>query len=332
MIDNKQTISHPLVVKGVRVEYESCVAVNDVSLLIESGMILGLLGPNGAGKTSLMKAIAGLIETTYGEIYICGASLEDERSKALSVLGFQPDIPPIYEDVSVYEFLELFASAYGVPRERRDSKIEGLLHKVKLFEKRDESVGNLSRGMKQRIFLAKTLISDPTLIILDEPASGLDPIARREFVELIRMLSKEGRAIILSSHILEELNTVCDALCVMSKGIVLDQGRLEEVRHRLNPPIEVEVKLLTNLQGAFSYLQRQFVDQKEYMSNLTLEDEHITFHLSSSGDSYGGVSVSQQRSAEILNALVQEGYTPHHFNVREANLQDIFLQLSGGEQ
>jgi ABC-2 type transport system ATP-binding protein len=328
--------SHPLIVKGVRVEYESIVAVDHADLTIESGMILGLLGPNGAGKTSLMNAIVGLVEATYGEVYICGYSLQDDRAQALSSVGFQPDIPPIYEDLTVGEFLTLFASAYGLPVEVRAGRVDEVLKVVGLLESKDALAGGLSRGMRQRVFLAKTLIPDPQLLILDEPASGLDPIARHEFVHLLRQLAERGKAIVLSSHILEELNTVCDALCVMSKGIILDQGRLGEVRERIAPPTEIVLRLLNGPSPAIqSWLEREFIKENKVLSALreTAEGYDLSLYRESSRDvtlkTPDDEAQDQARTcATLLKSIVDAGHSPTHFQVKEASLQDLFLKLS----
>lgn len=341
-------MSEPILsIKRVRVEYESVVAVDQLSLDVEAGTILGLLGPNGAGKSSLMKAIAGLVEVTSGEIMIGGFSLVDDRPRALGLLGFQPDIPPVYEDLSVYDFLTLFASAYGIASERRDGRVRDVLRAVKLEEKADHPTGGLSRGMTQRLFLAKTLIPDPPLLVLDEPASGLDPVARHEFATLLRELSARGKAIVLSSHILEELNHVCDSLCVMARGEVIDSGRLSEVRARLNPPLELRVELLSERLGT------QLAGSGERWSGArTLIESHFGDSVIEIVEDASGYSAKinaallpqdelktpdtplepsdlvARRTAALIKALVNEGHEPTQVYTREADLQDIFLQLA----
>ena len=311
-----------LSIDQVRVEYESVVAVNQVSLTVEPGMILGLLGPNGAGKSSLMKAIAGLVEVTSGHISICGHSLFDNRATALAMLGFQPDIPPTYEDLSVLEFLTLFASAYGIPKDKRFPRILEVLTLVRLEEKLNHPTGGLSRGMMQRMFLAKTLIPDPPLLILDEPASGLDPIARQEFADLIKALGDQGKAVVLSSHVLEELNNVCDSLCVMSRGEILDSGKIEDVRKRLNPPVKLHLQLLDPMTSATSQLiQNQLQGMVETIEEQSSE-YIITLNVSELSQPINEVT------AQLLKTLINEGRSPAQCYVREANLQDLFLQLA----
>ena len=317
-----------LEVKKLRVEFDELVAVNDVSIQVYPGMICGLLGPNGAGKTTLMSCIAGLIEATYGEIIINSHSLYESRSLALSELGFQPDVPPMPDGLSVYEFLELFASAYALRPSIRKSRIDELLSLVKLTDHRDAPADSLSRGMRQRLFLAKTMLPAPQLMVLDEPASGLDPLARRDLAELIKELAKQGVAIVISSHVLEELNGVCDSLAVMARGKVLDQGRIEEVRARLKPPPEIELKFLEGVNA-----QVEGALQQHYGSRLLALDPL--------GEPQVGYVARLHREADVaesadfssdLKSLIEGGLSPTHFAPREANLQDLFLALTDREE
>ena len=296
--------------------------INSCSVNVERGEIVSILGPNGAGKSSLMKAIAGLVEVTSGHISICGHSLFDNRATALAMLGFQPDIPPTYEDLSVLEFLTLFASAYGIPKDKRFPRILEVLTLVRLEEKLNHPTGGLSRGMMQRMFLAKTLIPDPPLLILDEPASGLDPIARQEFADLIKALGDQGKAVVLSSHVLEELNNVCDSLCVMSRGEILDSGKIEDVRKRLNPPVKLHLQLLDPMTSATSQLiQNQLQGMVETIEEQSSE-YIITLNVSELSQPINEVT------AQLLKTLINEGRSPAQCYVREANLQDLFLQLA----
>ena len=306
----------------VRVEYESIVAVNQVSLTVEPGMILGLLGPNGAGKTSLMSAIAGLVEVTSGEISICGTSLFSDRATALTMLGFQPDIPPIYPDLSVREFLTIFASAYGIPKAQRLPRIIEVLERVRLKDKLDHPTGGLSRGMMQRMFLAKTLIPDPPLLVLDEPASGLDPIARQELADLIKDLGAQGKAVVISSHVLEELNNVCDALCVMSRGEILDSGKIADVRRRLNPPTELHLEFVRLHSSATEQLIRAHLSEMVDSITEVPSGYLITLNTSELNQPINEVT------AQLLKTLIDAGYAPAQCYIREANLQDLFLRLA----
>ena len=313
-----------LELRSIRVEYDQLVAVKDVSLTVYPGMIFGLLGPNGAGKTSLMSCVAGLVEATYGEVLINGLSLHDQRAEALASLGFQPDVPPMAEGLTVYEFLELFASAYGLKPSIRAERIESLLALVKLMEHRDAYAQGLSRGMRQRLFLAKTMLPSPRLMILDEPASGLDPMSRRDLAELIKRLAKEGVAVVISSHVLEELNGVCDSLAVMANGEVLDQGRIEEVRARLNPPPELELRFLEGVSEESERRVRGYFGAR--LETLTALGEPAMGYRVQLRSDRGGLS--PDLLATDLKGLIASGLSPTHFVAHEANLQDIFLTLA----
>jgi ABC-2 type transport system ATP-binding protein len=316
--------SPALELRALRVEYDQLVAVKDVSLKIYPGMIFGLLGPNGAGKTSLMSCVAGLVEATYGEVLINGLSLHDQRAEALASLGFQPDVPPMAEGLTVYEFLELFASAYGLKPSIRAERIESLLALVKLTEHRSAYAQGLSRGMRQRLFLAKTMLPSPRLMILDEPASGLDPMSRRDLAELIKRLAKEGVAVVISSHVLEELNGVCDSLAVMANGEVLDQGRIEEVRARLNPPPELELRFLEGVSEECERRVRGYFGAR--LQSLTALGEPAVGYRAQLHAEEG--ALGPERLATDLKGLITAGLSPTRFVAREANLQDIFLTLA----
>jgi len=317
-------LSPALELNGLRVEYDQLVAVNDVSIKVYPGMIFGLLGPNGAGKTSLMSCVAGLIEATYGEVLINGYSLYEQRAEALASLGFQPDVPPMSDGLTVYEFLELFASAYGLREELRAQRIEELLELVKLTSHRDALAQSLSRGMRQRLFLAKTMLPAPRLMILDEPASGLDPMARRDLAGLIRELAQQGVAVVISSHVLEELNGVCDSLAVMSRGVVLDQGSIDEVRSRLNPPPELELGFLEGVNERLqSQLSEHFGPRLLKIEPLGSPQTGYVIHLKQSE-----APLKPEALAAELKALLELGLSPTRFAAREANLQELFLALA----
>ena len=174
---------------------------HDLSLDVEPGEVCGLIGPNGAGKTTTMRAMIGLIEPTYGEIEIMGVDVRERPEDVCRVVGFMPDFPPVYEDLLVWEFVDLFAASYGIDRHRRPAAVGRYIELVGLTAKRQAMVGGLSRGMRQRLMLAKTLVAEPKVLLLDEPASGVDPQGRIEFKNILRRLGEEGKTILISSHI-----------------------------------------------------------------------------------------------------------------------------------
>jgi ABC-2 type transport system ATP-binding protein len=304
-----------LSVEQLRVDYEDLTAVDDVSFSVEAGMVYGLIGPNGAGKTSIIRVIAALLEPTYGAVRVAGIDVLDSPQEALRQVGFMPDFPPLYEDLTVREFLALFASAYGLEAGKRRSRIDELLEQVQLTEKADTAAGSLSRGMKQRLFLAKTLLHDPKVLLLDEPASGLDPLARLDLRDVIINLGKQGKAVLVSSHILAEMADFCNSVGIMERGKMLVSGRIDEILKQIQPGLTVAVRLLaaddrlgTALGGAAG------------VSQIQLDGEKATFKLA------GGAP----EAAALLKKLIEEGFAVADYHEVAGNLQDIFLQVSTG--
>ena len=189
-------------VRDLRVDYETVCAVRDLSLEVGPGEVCGLIGPNGAGKTTTMRAMIGLIEPTYGEIELAGVDMRERPRDACRAVGFMPDFPPMYDDLMCWEFLDLFAASYSVPRPGRRGVVDRALTTVGLAEKRTAMIVELSRGMRQRLMLAKTLIPGPQVLMLDEPASGLDPQGRIDLKNVLKALAAEGKTVLVSSHIL----------------------------------------------------------------------------------------------------------------------------------
>ena len=192
-------------IRDLKVDYGDVVAVEGLSFDAKAGEIYGLIGPNGAGKTTTIRAIAPLLEPTYGEIMVKGNSAIHEPEKVRGSLGYMPDFPPVYGDLKVAEFVELFAAAYGLSGERQASEVSRCLADTNLEDKRDILCNTLSRGMKQRALLAKTLVHDPPVLLLDEPAANLDPRARIDLRNLLKKLAAQGKTILVSSHVLSEL-------------------------------------------------------------------------------------------------------------------------------
>ncbi len=220
-------------IRDLRVDYDDVCAVHDLSLDVEPGEVCGLIGPNGAGKTTTMRAMIGLIEPTYGEIEIMGVDVRERPEAVYRVVGFMPDFPPVYEDLLVWEFVDLFAASYGVDRHRRPAAVGRYIELVGLTAKRQAMVGGLSRGMRQRLMLAKTLVAEPKVLLLDEPASGVDPQGRIDLKNILRRLGEEGKTILISSHILTEMNEFCTSVAIMERGSLVISGRIEDVNQRV---------------------------------------------------------------------------------------------------
>jgi len=234
-------------VENLIVDFENVTACKNISFHVFTGDIFGLVGPNGAGKTTTLKVLATLLKPTHGKITINGFDLEKQTLQIRKIIGFMPDFSPVYEEMKVWEFLELYASAYGIETYKRKERIESELHMVNLMTKKDAFIGELSRGMKQRLVLAKTLLPRPQILLLDEPASGLDPLARKELSEILQNLGNEGKTIIISSHILTELADFCTAAGIMEKGKMIKWGKLENLSDIPADTVCVELNTFKNL-------------------------------------------------------------------------------------
>jgi len=220
--------------RDLRVDYEHFTAVHDLTLRVPAGQVFGLVGPNGAGKTSTFRVLASLMQPTYGEVILSGVDVLEDKETARRLIGYMPDLAPVPRDLKCGEFLRFYARAYGLGNARQCSaRADECLEEVALTDCKNHWCHKLSRGQTQRLVLAKTMLHAPKVLILDEPASGLDPLARRELRATLRKLASQGATIFISSHILTELAEMCTSLCVMSRGKLLASGTVEEVRTQL---------------------------------------------------------------------------------------------------
>ena len=234
--------SSALVASRLTRRYGDFTAVADFSLAVPAGAVYGLIGPNGAGKTTSLRMLATLLPPTSGEAWVCGASIFAESGRVRCSLGFMPDFFGVYPELKVGEYLDFYAACHGVPADERARTIRDLLDLVDLIDKQDAYVEGLSRGMQQRLGLARALVHDPAVLLLDEPASGLDPRARLELREVVRELGRMGKAVLISSHILAELADLCTHVAIMDRGRVLVDGPIDVVSRRLDGgrPVRVE--------------------------------------------------------------------------------------------
>ncbi len=300
--------------------YGKLTAVEGLALHVERGAIYGFVGPNGAGKTTTMRILTTLLAPTRGEAYINGYSVTEQPREVRRVVGYMPDFFGIYGDMKVWEYLDFFAACYDVPRHARARLVGDLLTLVDLAHRRDDMIEHLSRGMRQRLSLARTLIHDPHVLILDEPASGLDPRARIEVREQLVELARMGKTIFFSSHILADVAEICTHLGIIEKGRLVAQGTVEEVRRRLLPTREITVALLGDVARAKEALQH--VDGVEAIDDLPREGERQRLRVAFSGDD-AGVSA-------LLRALVERGVAVVHFAEETHDLETMFMRATKG--
>jgi ABC-2 type transport system ATP-binding protein len=302
-------------VKDLKIHYGDFVAVDRLTFGVEKGSVYGLIGPNGAGKTTTIKAIATLIEPTYGEITLDGTSVLHEPEQARKILGYMPDFPPVYDDLRVEEFCDLFAHAYGLKETERKNKVDECLGLTDLLDKRKALCKSLSRGMKQRALLAKTLIHDPEVLLLDEPAANLDPKARIDLRNLLRKLASEGKTILVSSHVLSELQDLCDAIGIMKQGSMIHSGTIDEIAEKTSPTKTIEIHLTDPFDGIESRL-----NEFSMISTFTSTNESMTrFELVHTGSIYD--------EAKFLESLVKQEAKVCRFQPKQSKVEDLFLQV-----
>jgi ABC-2 type transport system ATP-binding protein len=289
-------------------------ALDGASLDIAEGSITGLIGPNGAGKTTSMEIVASLLTRDAGRVRIGGYDPEDNAAAVRAIVGYMPDFFGVYEGLTSIEYLEFFAAAGGVSSRARPGLISDLLALVDLENKADADVNGLSRGMKQRLSLARALVHDPELLILDEPASGLDPRARVQLRELIGELSRMNKTVLISSHILAELEGICSHLAVVDDGKVVVQGEVGEIRNSLQAATAVLVRVpFDQIESAESVLRDQTA-----ASNLVVERDHLTITLPN----------EPADVAAALATLVEAGIAVWEWRIQSAGLEELFLKLT----
>ena len=301
--------------RGLTKRFDRHIAVNDLNLEIKSGEVYGLIGANGAGKTTLIKMLAGLEEPTLGEIYLDGEILaRDKNNQAIKRrIGYLPDDYPLYEDLTVWDYLDYFARLYGLDSSRRRQRIYEVLELIQLEAKRKSLIINLSRGMKQRLSLARTILHEPIILLLDEPVSGLDPISRRQFREIIQVLQEAGMTILISSHILSDLAEMCTAVGIMELGFLIESDSLEAICSRL-ATTQIIIKTL----GDLATLQREL-----RKNPLVREWEVIPGTKRIKANFVGG----ELESAELLRSLINQGISLTEFQYTQEDLESIFLKL-----
>jgi ABC-2 type transport system ATP-binding protein len=306
-----------LVVDRLRKEYGALVAVNDISFRLEPGDIFGFIGPNGAGKTTTIRILSNLLAPTSGSAYVDGINVEIHPEEVRSLIGYMPDSFGVYDDVRTWEYLDFFAAAYRIPRSQRAQIIDEVLELTDLTVKKESYVRSLSRGMKQRLCLAKTLVHDPKLLILDEPASGLDPRARYELKELMKELRNMGKTILISSHILPELRDFCNKIGIIEKGSLLLFGEVEGILAQINGGANVDIRL------ALGDAYEAAIDKLRAVGgvlDVTRDDRLLQV-------SFDATILPQH---QILTTLVTGGFRVETCSESHLDLEDVFMTVTKG--
>ncbi|MEG4116518.1 ABC transporter ATP-binding protein [Microcoleus sp. N9_B4] len=302
--------------RGLTKQFDRHIAVNDIDLQVAAGEVCGLIGPNGAGKTTLLRMLAAAEEPTTGEIYINGDRLLCDRSHPIlkQRIGFLPDDFPLYDDLTVWDYLDYFARLYNLQQPRRRERINFVLELVQLTNKRNSLISTLSRGMKQRLSLARTIIHEPLLLLLDEPVSGLDPIARMQFREIIKALQEAGMTVVISSHVLSDLAELCSWVGIMELGYLVESAPLQELYKRLSRQ-QIFMSVLGNKLEALTSALKNF----PWVENWAIIPETQQVCVDFSG--------SPEDAANLLRELVAANIPLTEFHCTQEDLETIFLKM-----
>lgn len=302
-------------IQGLTKRYGKFTALDHLDLEVSKGTVFGFVGQNGAGKSTTFSILATLLAPTSGTAYVNGYNILQNPKKVREQIGYMPDFFGVYDQLKAIEYLDFYGASYGIPISERKKLIPQLLELVNLTDKQDSYVDLLSRGMKQRLCLARSLIHDPEVLILDEPASGLDPRARVEMREILKELKSMGKTILISSHILPELAEMCDIIGIIDQGRLKAQGSVNEIQEKLQGAKNIVVKVSRDLEHAVKF----FLDRPE-ISEITRNEEGDGLHFLFKG------SVEDQE--QLLKACIAEGLSLVSFAEIETDLEDLFMEIT----
>jgi ABC-2 type transport system ATP-binding protein len=297
--------------------YGRLIAANEITLKLEEGDVFGFIGPNGSGKTTTMRMIATLLDPDYGECYVCGKSIYTHPQEIRRLVGFMPDFFGVYDDMTVLEYLEFFAATYRINGSARRKVCEEKLELVDMSFKRDAMVSQLSRGQTQRIGLARTLLHEPQVLLLDEPASGLDPRARIEIRRLLKRLGELDKTIIVSSHILPELADVCTRVGMIEKGNMIVDGYVADVMREARKAILLYIRVTDRQEQA-----ARLMEQHDLVESVTMNGETIITRLVPGVEDYSA----------LPSAIIEAGFKLREFREEDVNLETAFMELTKGVQ
>lgn len=295
--------------------YGKLVALNNLQLQIEEGECFGYIGPNGAGKTTTIKILATLLQPTWGEARVCGHVVGYESRKIRPLIGYVPDFFGAYEDMVVQEYLEFFASAYNILGKQRARVVNDVLELTDLVYKRDALVDSLSRGMQQRLSIARVLLHDPKVLLLDEPASGLDPRARIEIRELLKELRRMGKTIIISSHILPELADLCTTVGILEQGQLLFHGSIQDIIRRVKTGTKVNIGVTEQQDLAALLLERT-----SGIKSVAMQNGQLVVELEKQTHDFTG----------LARLLLDNNFRIREIKEEEVNLETAFMRLTKG--
>lgn len=288
-------------------------ALDGLNMEIMDGALYGFVGPNGAGKTTTMRIIATLLSADYGKVIVDGIDVLRHPRLVRNYIGYMPDFFGVYDNLTMREYMEFYASIYNISGLNAEKRIDELLELVQLSDKKNELVDELSRGMKQRLCLARTLIHRPKLLILDEPASGLEPRSRIELQKILSQLSKENVTILLSSHILQELSEICTYIGIIDSGKMIMEGSVKEIMAKQKSQNPMFMRVIEGQEKAIAILKRN-----SEVANIATNDKNISFNFS--GDEY--------KEANLLRQLQEQDILISAFHRDEGNLEEVFLRLT----
>ncbi|MDC0175757.1 ABC transporter ATP-binding protein [Planctomycetaceae bacterium] len=306
-------------------QYGDLVAVNNIDLDLSEGDVFGFIGPNGSGKTTTMRMIATLLNPTHGEAYVCGKSIYTDPAEIRRMVGFMPDFFGVYDDMTVIEYLEFFAATYRIDAHARRGICEEKLELVDMSFKRDAMVNQLSRGQTQRIGLARVLLHEPQVLLLDEPASGLDPRARIEIRTLLKRLGELNKTVVVSSHILPELADVCTRVGMIEKGHLIVDGNVEEVMRKARERLVLHVRVragdgMDEGRSAVSDQAARLIEQADEVEAVTIDNGTILATLAPEVLDY----------TALPTMLIERGFRIEMFREEDVNLETAFMHLTKG--
>lgn len=305
-----------LKIHNLKKSYGDFQALDGLDLEIKKGELFGFVGPNGAGKTTTMKIISGLLSADSGEAYVDGVDVIHNQKAVKEKIGYMPDFFGVYDNLKAIEYMEFYASIYGINGKEAEKLCYDLMELVNLKDKAEDYVDGLSRGMKQRLCLARCLVHNPELLILDEPASGLDPRARVEMKEILRNLTDMGKTILISSHILPELSEMCTNIGIIEAGKMVTSGNVEEILDTVNRTNPLVIRFVEGKEEAVTYLK-----ENPRIENITIKENLV----------YAGFSGGEKEEAGLLCELIEHGARIASFAREESNLETVFMEITGNE-